>query len=507
MAESLSDQKKAQQEVVQPWSVSLPHVETLPARVGIFGIGLAAYWPQFSGLKERLEGYQRGIEAKISAMGCTVVSAGLTDTAPRAHEAGELFSRENVDIILCYVGTYATSSQVVPAVQHAHKPVLVLNLQPVAALDYEQTDTGEWLANCCACCVPEISGAFTRCNILFNVVSGLLREEDGPAGTRAWAEIHDWIVAAQVQRALYNGRIGFLGHTYPGMLDMYSDFTMVTDQTGVHIEVLEMDDLQQRVEQADQGKVQATLELAAQLFEISEDSPSDPLALAPRQEDLAWAARVAVGLDDLRNDFALDAISYYYRGLHGNDNERLGAGVILGNTLLTGRGIPCAGEGDLKNAVAMFIMDRLGAGGSYTEFYAMDFVDDFVLMGHDGPFHVQIAEGKPTLRGLGLYHGKRGHGISVEARVKTGPVTILTVTQTAAGHLKLIVAEGETIPGPILHIGNTNSRLKFSLPPADFMDQWCAHGPTHHCALGVGHHARGIKKVARLLGLEVAQVI
>ncbi|HEY5002583.1 MAG TPA: hypothetical protein VII61_05490, partial [Ktedonobacteraceae bacterium] len=276
---------------------------------------------------------------------------------------------------------------------------------------------------------------------------------------------------------------------------------------GVHIEVLEMDDLQQRVEQADAHKVQATLELAAQLFEISEDSPSDPLALAPRQEDLEWAARVAVGLDELRNDFALNAISYYYRGLQGNANESLGAGVILGNTLLTGRGIPCAGEGDLKNTLAMFIMDRLGAGGSYTEFYAMDFVDDFVLMGHDGPFHVQIAEGKPTLRGLGLYHGKRGHGISVEARVKTGPVTILTVTQTAEGRLKLIVAEGETLPGPILHIGNTNSRLKFSLPPADFMDQWCAHGPTHHCALGVGHHARRIKKVARLLGLEVAHVV
>ncbi len=505
MAEPLSDYTNTQQEITRP--ESLPHVETLPARVGIFGIGLAAYWPQFAGLKERLEGYQRGIEANIRREGGVVISAGLVDTAPLAQEAGELFRRENVDIILCYVGTYATSSQVVPAVQHAHKPVLVLNLQPVAALDYEQTDTAEWLANCCACCVPEISGAFTRCNIPFNVVSGLLKEEDGLAGKRAWAEIHDWIAAAQVQRALYTARIGFLGHTYPGMLDMYSDFTMVTGQTGVHIEVLEMDDLQQRVEQADTRKVQATLELAAQLFEISEDSPSDPLALAPRQEDLAWAAQVAVGLDELRNDFALNAISYYYRGLEGNANERLGAGVILGNTLLTGRGIPCAGEGDLKNTLAMFIMDRLGAGGSYTEFYAMDFVDDFVLMGHDGPFHVQIAEGKPSLRGLGLYHGKRGHGISVEARVKTGPVTILTVTQMADGRLKLIVAEGETLPGPILHIGNTNSRLKFSLPPADFMDQWCAHGPTHHCALGVGHHARRIKKVARLLGLEVAHVV
>ena len=488
------------------WSALLPHVTVTPARIGIFGIGLAAYWPQFPGLRERLEGYQHQIEASLSAAGGQIVSAGLVDTASAAQTAGELFTRENIDLILCYVGTYATSSQVVPAVQFAHKPVLILNLQPIPALDYEHTNTGEWLANCCACCVPEIAGAFTRCAIPFNVVSGLLSEHDGPAGARAWAEIRDWVAAATVQRALQHGRVGFLGHTYPGMLDMYSDFTMISGQTGLHVEVLEMDDLQERVAQADQAKVRAMLDLTHALFEVSEASPSDPLAHAPDPQALEWAARVAVGLDALRQDFALDALSYYYRGLAGNDYEQLGAGVILGNTLLTGRGVPCAGEGDTKNAIAMLIMDRLGAGGSYTEFYAMDFIDDFVLMGHDGPFHTQIADSKPVLRGLGLYHGKRGNGVSVEARVKTGPITILTVTQTAAGRLKLMVAEGEAQPGPVLHIGNTNSRLKFALPPAEFMDRWCAEGPTHHCALGVGHHARRIEKVGRLLGLEVARV-
>src|SRR5690349_10368455 len=122
------------------------------ANIGIFGIGLAAYWPQFAGLKERLEGYQSGIEARLGQWG-KVVSAGLVDTAQGAREAGELFARENVDLIICYVATYATSSQVLPAVQQTKVPVLVLNLQPAAALDYPNTDTGEWLANCCACCV------------------------------------------------------------------------------------------------------------------------------------------------------------------------------------------------------------------------------------------------------------------------------------------------------------------------------------------------------------------
>jgi L-arabinose isomerase len=211
-------------------------------------------------------------------------------------------------------------------------------------------------------------------------------------------------------------------------------------------------------------------------------------------------------LETLRRDFALDALAYYYRGLGGNEAERLGAGMILGNTLLTGRGVPCAGEGDAKTAIAMLILDRLGAGGSFTEFCAMDFADNFLLMGHDGPFHLAIAEGKPILRGLGLFHGKRGSGIAVEARVKTGPVTILTVTQTADGRLKLLTAEGESLPGPTLRVGNTTSRIAFSLPQAAFINAWCSHGPTHHCALGVGHHAERITKVGRLLGLEVVQV-
>jgi L-arabinose isomerase len=486
--------------------VVLERVPTPQVKIGIFGIGLHAYWDQFPGLKERLEGYQRHVEQQLRALGADVISAGLVDTPPAAREAAVRFTQEDVDLIVCYVGTYATSSQVVPAVQPVNRPVLVLNLQPTPALDYERTDTGEWLANCCVCCVPELAGAFTRCGIPFNVVSGLLREEDGPAGVQAWQEIGDWVAATGAGRALRGGRLGFLGHTYPGMLDLYSDFTMITGQTGLHVEILEIDDLQARADAATADEVSRHLEMIHASFEISEDNPSDPLARSPHPDDLEWAARVSAGLDALQRGFALDSLAYYYRGLGGNAAERIGAGLILGNTLLTGRGVPCAGEGDAKTAIAMLIMDRLGAGGSFTEFAVMDFVDDFLLMGHDGPFHLAIAEGRPILRGLELFHGKRGGGVSVEARVKTGPVTILTVTQTADGRLKLLTAEGESLPGPTLRVGNTTSRIAFPLPPAEFINRWCNYGPTHHCALGVGHHAARIAKVARLLGLEVSHV-
>jgi L-arabinose isomerase len=461
------------------------------AKVGVYGIGLEAYWPQFHGLKERLEGYQRYVEEQIGRR-AMVVSCGLVDTAPKAQAAGRRFAEERVDLIFCYVGTYATSSQVLPAVQEAKVPVVVLNLQPVAALDYENTDTGEWLANCPACCVPEISNAFERSGVNFNVVSGMLYDDEV-----AWREIGEWCQAANAVRTLRGGRFGFLGHTYAGMLDMYSDFTMHHAQLGIHVEVLEMDDLKERVDAATDEAVAAKLEETHATFEVDEHV---------EQDDLDWAARVAVGLDALAEDFDLDALAYYYQGANNSLYQRLGAGLILGNSLLTARGIPASGEGDLKNAVAMKVMDSLGTGGSFTEIYAMDFNENFILMGHDGPGHIAISDRKPILRGLGLYHGKAGHGVSVEFGVKTGPITIFAVTQTRDGRLKTLAAEGESIPGPTLRIGNTNSRLRFSLPPAPFMNAWCEQGPTHHCALGVEHTAGILRKVCRLLDLEFVEV-
>lgn len=493
----------------------------VPCKIGLFSIGLAAYWPQFPGLRERLEGYGRFVAAQMRGLGAEVVDAGLVDDPPGAVAAGERFIREDVDLVVCYVTTYATSSQVLPAVQRVKRPVLILNLQPTAQLNYAKTGTGEWLANCQACSVPEIACAFERCAIPFHTVTGLLGLEEQtpgamadevtaghPAAVLAWSEVGEWVNAVRAQRALSTSRIGFLGHTYPGMLDMYSDFTQVTGQTGAHIEVLEMDDLEDRVAAVTPQQVATKQTEALKIFEVSEDSPSDPLAKKPKPEEMEWACRVAVGLDALAADFDLQGLAYYHRGVNGNLYERLGAGVILGCSLLTARGIPCSGEGDLKNALAMKAMDTLGAGGSYTELYAMDFTDRFILMGHDGPFHLGIAEGLPILRGLGLYHGKRGYGVSVEARVKQGRITILGLTQTGDGRLKWLVSEGWSLPGEILHIGNTNSRLRFTEKPVDdfdvaaWMNAWAAQGPTHHVALGVGHHTGALSKMAAVMGLE-----
>ena len=360
----------------------------------MFGIGLATYWPQFDGLRERVEGYQRRVEERVRALGAEVVSAGLVDTAQAARAAGERFAAERVDLVLCHAVTYATSSQVLPAVQAAKVPVVLLGLQPTATLDYEHIDTGEWLANCAACCVPELAGAFTRARIPYDTVAGTIDDDE-----RAWAKIAAWVRAAGVAASLRRARIGFLGHTYPGMLDLYSDFTAVHAQLGAHVEVLEIDDLGARVARPPRPSARPRRTRSARCS----TSPIPPATRSRRpiaDDQLDWSVRVAVGLDRLVADFDLDGLTYYYRGLDGNEAERLGAGVIVGNSLLTARGVPTAGEGDLKTNLAQLVLDRLGAGGSYTEYYALDFDEGFVLMGHDGPGHVAIAQERPVLRAL-----------------------------------------------------------------------------------------------------------
>jgi L-arabinose isomerase len=469
-------------------------------RIGLFGIGLEAYWPQFEGLKDRLEGYIQQVAGRFDHKNVEVVNLGLIDSTEKAFEAGHAFRRADVDMIFLHVTTYALSSTVLPVVQRAKVPIIILNLQPTAAIDYQSFNrlgnrtkmTGEWLAYCAACPVPEIANAFNRARIGFHQVTGTLEES-----SKAWTEIDEWIEAAKVAHAMSHNRLGLMGHYYNGMLDIYTDTTRQISYFGGHIEIIEVEELAALRRDASRAEIDAKLEEFKRTFDIQPDCP---------QEELERAATTSVALDKLVAAKNLGSMAYYHMGTGNAENEDVMSSVILGTSLLTGRGIPVAGEYEVKNAQAMKIMDTFGAGGSFTEYYAIDFNEDIVLMGHDGPGHLRIGEGKTKVRPLDVYHGKVGKGLSVEMSVKHGPVTLLSVVEYADGSLKLLIAEGESVPGPILEIGNTNSRYRFGIGASAFIERWNAQGPAHHCAVGVGHIASKLRKLAHLLDMEVVQV-
>ena len=490
----------------------------LKARIGLYSAGLNTYWAQFAGLKDRLLGYNSFIAERLSQVG-EVYNFGLVDDETAGRQAGEYFNAHNVDIIFAHSATYFTSSTVLPVHQICKAPAVWLNLQPTPQMNYAKTGTGEWLAHCVGCPVPEASNAFERAGIPFHVVNGLLGLEKTPEisvtdevtahmpqAQKAWAEILEWARAAQVKRAMAHARFGFLGNNYSGMLDMYSDFTMLQAQLGLHVELLEMCDLDSQLNKVTDAEVAEKRAEVKRFFTISGDSPSDPIAKKPTEEQLDWACRVAAAQERLVKARRLDGLSYYYHGADGNHYEELQGGFIVGHSLLTAKGVPCAGEGDLKTNVAMKICDLLGTGGSFTEIVAMDYLTNTMLLGHDGPFHISISDGKPVLRGMGVFHGKRGSGVSVEANVISGPVTTLGLTQTGAGRLRLIASEGVAVKHPILTIGNTQTHVDFGMPLDDYMDQWFQYAPTHHCAMSVGHNAKLFEKVAQLLGVEYVKV-
>ena len=296
---------------------------------------------------------------------------------------------------------------------------------------------------------------------------------------------------------MFHNRLGLMGHYYGGMLDIYSDTTLQCATFGGHMEMIEVDELAALRREVAGAQIKQRVAKFNRVFDIQPDCS---------QAELERAARTSVALDRLVKEHQLGSLAYYYMGTGNAENEDAISSIILGNSLLTARGIPVAGEYEVKNVQAMKILDAFHSGGSFTEYYAMDFKDDVVLMGHDGPAHIAIGQGKTKVRPLKVYHGKVGRGLSVEMCVKHGPVTCLSVVETPGGKLKLLVAEGESVPGPILEIGNTNSRYRFVIGARQFVNAWNAHGPAHHCAVGVGHLGDRLSKLAKLVGAEFAQV-
>jgi L-arabinose isomerase len=470
----------------------LPRIIPRPTKVGLVAGGLGAYWPQFPDLLPQLQSSARRVSQRVQGLGCDVVDAGFISDAEQGARAAEVLRAAGCDLIVGFLTTYMTASMLVPIAQRSGAPVLLINLQPTEKMDHATFGTGEWLAYCGACPLPEMASSFARVGVPFRSVSGYLEDE------RAWARIGRWISAAGVRGTLRAGRHGLMGHLYPGMLDVSTDLTLVSANFGGHVEVLEFDDLRVRAAAVTDDQVDERMDLARTVFEL------DP---SVQEEDFRWAARVSVGLDRLVDDFGLDSLAYYHRGLEGEQHERLGAGMILGASLLTARGVPACGEYELRTSLAMLITDRLGGGGSFTELQALNFADNVVEMGHDGPAHLQISGRRPLLRGLGVYHGKRGWGVSVELDVRPGPVTAFGLAQDRDGSFRFITSPGTVVPGSLLQIGNTTSRVDFGCDPGEWTDAWSASGMSHHWALGTGDLSAELRATAELVGAGITEVV
>ena len=474
----------------------IERIKTGAARIGLFGVGHAVYWGQFDGLKETLLSYHAELVKMIAESGAEVIDYGMVDSNQRAFEVSREAKRDGADVLFCNMLTYATSSVFAPLIREADVPVVLIALQPKSHLDYSRANTREQLENDCICSVPEFTGVAVRMGKkVSDVIIGKLYGDE-----KARKEILEWCDIARVLHDLHGARFGLMGHVLESMYDMHADPTAVAASFGVHVPLLEIDDV---LEVYDTVTDEETGSMKQKILEIFDtpDPVSDPLTEKLTEKDLEKAARAAVALDKFVKKYDLSGLAYYYNGLDGSRQRDLVSSFIAGNSILNARGIPMCGEFDIKTLIAMFIMDRLSMGGSFAEFHPFDFDGNFIFVGHDGPHHIAVAEGKPVLRSLKKFHGKPGSGASVEFKLKEGPITIFGITQTRTG-FKFVVGEGESKHGPIPPTGNTNTRGFFPPDTQDFVKRWVMEGPTHHYALGTGHRAETIRKVADALGIE-----
>lgn len=490
MQENLNKDSKSSLPVIRRRNESVP-------RIGVFGVGYFKYWSQFDGLLDDLLEKQKVFIGKLNQNEVEVVDFGLVDDAQSAYELVPKLKAADLDLIFCDMLTYATSSTFGVVVKNIDVPIVLVALQPDKAMDYSRASTYMQLYNDDVCSLPEFTGVAARMGKRIpDTIIGTLH--DDPESER---EINEYCRIAKVLHGLKKARIGHIGHPIEAMLDMHTDSTMLTAHFGVHVVQCEAHEIvgqYKRVVTEDEINKEEQRILG---FFDTPDPVSDPISEKLKDADLRVAAQVSVALEKFVNAKNLDGLAYYYDGEDNSDTRLVMSNLIVGNSLLTSAGFPMCGESDLKCCIAMFIMDRLGIGGSFAEFHPVDFKENFVLVGHDGPHNISIAQAKPVLRSLKKYHGKPGFGAGVEFKIKEGPITMLSISSTFDGKFKFVIAEGESVEGSIPPTGNTNTRGFFRPDVRTFLTRWMKEGPTHHFALGIGHHASSIEKIARYLNI------
>jgi len=471
--------------------------ESNAPRIGVFGVGYLKYWEQFPGLFDELMEKQKLIINKIPHKQAAVFDFGMVDTPAKAYDLVKELQAANLDLIFCNMLTYATSGTFGIIIKTISIPIVLVALQPLKSLDYTKASTHIQLANDDICSLPEFAGVAIRMGKKVpDMIIGALHDDSD-----ADNQFDEYCRIAKVLHDLKNAQLGHIGHPINAMLDMHTDATMITSAFGSHIVECEANEIVACYEKVTKKEIKDYEDLILDFFDTP-DPVSDPISLKLRNEDLRMAAKVGVALQHFVEEIKIDGLAYYYDGAENSETRSVMSNLIVGNSILSSNHFPMCGESDLKTLIALLIMDRLGIGGSFAEFHPIDFKEGFVLVGHDGPHNISIAEGKPVLRSLKKYHGKPGHGAGVEFKIKEGPVTMLSINSTFDGKFKFIIAEGESAKGPIPPTGNTNTRGFFKPDIKTFLTRWIKEGPTHHFSLGIGHHAATIQKVANYLNIE-----
>ena len=460
------------------------------AKIGLLPTGHNYYWDQFP----RLKGLGLGMYAHLREIldrYADVVASDLVDNPEQARQAGEMFKQEKVDLVLVFPFGYTPSMNIVPALMNLDVPIRLLNTHEDRSYDYASADTTLYLHHEGVCCIPEFAGALTSQGKRFRVRTGWMNDP------RLQKELADDFTGAAAARFFKQMGVGLIGQVYTHMADMPIDEHRLLRATGRMLVRPEVEEIENAYHRVTEAQLEDMYRQFREMYDVD---------ATVTNEHMRFSAQVAVAFDEVINKHDIYAFGFYWWGERELVTQlRAQAGLAVSRLAALGR--PGVTEGDVKSAMAMKILDLLGAGGMFVEFFSMDFDENFILMGHDGPSNINMAHGRPRLTHLDVHHGKSGHGLGIDFDMPQGPVTLLNLTQFDAGDtFKLIYSVAEVIPGPILRIGNPNCRVRVCRPIHEFMDAWCQQGPSHHIALGIGDQSAALETFAETMGFRIVRI-
>jgi L-arabinose isomerase len=459
-------------------------------RIGLLPLGHDYYWEQFPGLKEMGQRMQGRLRALLAPM-ADIVTPDLVDTEAKSRQAGELFRRAAVDLVLAFPLGYTPSMNLLPAVMGLDVPLRLLNAHEDRSYDYAHADTALYLHHEGVCCIPEYAGALVNVGKRFKVRTGAF---DDP---RLQHELRADCLGAAAARFYKAMNVGLLGQVYTHMSDMPIDEARLVRATGRMLVRPEVEEIENAYLAVTEAQLEEMYRQLREMYEVD---------ATVTNEHLRFSAQVAVAYDQVITRHDIYPFGFYWWGERELVTQ-LRAQAALAVSRLAALGRPGVTEGDVKSAMAIKILDLLGGGGMFVEFFAMDFDEGFFLMGHDGPSNINMARGRPRLMHLEVHHGKSGHGLGIDFQMQEGPVTLLNLTQFGAGAtFKLIYTLGQVLPGPVLNIGNPNCRVRVQRPMHEFMDAWCQQGPSHHIALGMGDHTEALETFAEAMGFQAVRI-
>lgn len=458
--------------------------------IGLLPTGLNMYFHQYPNLKQMGMAMYDKLVARLSEY-AEVISPGLVDTYEAAVNAADVLSKGDIDILLIFPFGYTTGMMIVPTVKATNVPIRLVNAHEDSSYDYKNADTELYLHHEGACPIPEYSCTLVALKRKFQVLTGYFGNED------FWTEIRRHCMGAAAAKAYSKCRFGVIGNTYTNMVDMPVDDHRILKATGQLVCRPEIEEIEQAYDRVTEEQLQEMYKEFREYYDV-DDTVTD--------EHMRESAKIAVAFDEIIRKYNIDGFGYYWWGQTEKTIELRGQSALAASRL-TAMGIPGVTEGDVKAAMAMKVLNLLGGGGMFLEFFSQDFDENFIMMGHDGPSNVDLAVGKPKLQNLTIHHGKIGEGLGIDFNMKLGTCTILNLTQVGTDKtFKLIYTVAEIVPGDILNIGNPNCRIRMTKPIPEFFNDWCIQGPGHHSALGIGDLSKEIEVFAQAMDFECVRV-